>query len=165
MQQDIKQLIREKIKMQGVKMEIRPITLKQASDFINQYHRHHKATIGCKFAVGLYKGDTIIGCAVCGRPVSRYLDNGFTCEINRLCTDGTKNACSMLYGTCCRIAKEMGYRKIITYILQSEDGASLKASNFICEGAAGGTHWTGARDRGQEIPQELKTRWVRILRK
>ena len=45
MQQDIKQLIREKIKMQGVKMEIRPITLKQASDFINQYHRHHKATI------------------------------------------------------------------------------------------------------------------------
>ena len=72
----------------------------------------------------------------------------------------------MLYGACCRIAKEMGYRKIITYILQSEDGASLKASNFICEGgAAGGTHWTGARDRGQEIPQELKTRWVRILRK
>lgn len=58
----------------------------------------------------------------------------------------------------------MGYRKIITYILQSEDGASLKASNFVCEGPAGGKHWTGDRNRGQEIPQEMKTRWIRILK-
>lgn len=70
----------------------------------------------------------------------------------------------MLYGACCRVAKEMGYKKVITYILESENGASLKASNFICEGLAGGTHWTGKRDRGQDIPREKKTRWVRILR-
>ena len=146
-------------------MEIRPITFREACDFINRHHRHHKATVGCKFSLGLYKEETLVGCAVCGRPVSRHYDNGITCEINRLCTDGTYNACSMLYGACCRVAKEMGYTKIITYILESENGASLKASGFICEGKAGGTHWTGKRNRGQEIPREYKTRWVRVLRK
>jgi len=146
-------------------MEIRPITFREACDFINKHHRHHKATVGCKFSLGLYKEEKLVGCAVCGRPVSRHFDNGITCEINRLCTDGTYNACSMLYGACCRVAKEMGYTKIITYILESENGASLKASGFICEGKAGGTHWTGKRNRGQEIPSEFKTRWVRILRK
>ena len=143
--------------------EIKPITFRQASDFINLYHRHHNATVGHKFSVGLYEGEQIIGCAVCGRPVSRYLDDGLTCEINRLCTDGTYNACSMLYGACCRIAKDMGYRKIITYILQSEPGTSLKANGFLCDGEAGGTHWTGERNKGQEIPAEMKTRWYRLL--
>lgn len=144
-------------------MEIRPITFKTACDFINKYHRHHKATVGCKFCIGLYDNNKLIGCAVCGRPVSRYYDNGLTCEINRLCTDGTYNACSMLYGACCRVAREMGYKKIITYILDSENGASLKASNFICEGQAGGIHWTGKRNKGQDIPSEMKQRWVRRL--
>ena len=88
-------------------MEIRPITFRQASDYINQNHRHHKATVGCKYCIGLYDGENLIGCAVCGRPVSRYLDDGLTCEINRVCTDGTRNACSMLYGACCRVAKAM----------------------------------------------------------
>lgn len=145
-------------------MEIRPITFREASAFINANHRHHKATVGCKFCIALYDGEKLVGCAVCGRPVSRYYDNGLTCEINRLCTDGTYNACSMLYGACARVAKEMGYKKIITYILESENGASLKASNFICEGVAGGTKWTGKRDKGQDIPAELKTRWSKELR-
>ena len=144
-------------------MEIRPITFKQASEFVNTHHRHHKATVGHKFSIGLYDGEKLVGCAVVGRPVSRYLDDGLTCETNRLCTDGTQNACSMLYGACCRTAKGMGYKKIITYILESENGASLKASNFICEGVAGGTHWTGRRNKGQDIPHELKTRWVKNL--
>lgn len=144
-------------------MEIRPITLRQASEFINAYHRHHNATVGCKFSIGLFDDDKMVGCAVCGRPVSRHLDDGLTCEVNRLCTDGTKNACSMLYGAAARVAKEMGYHKIITYILASENGASLKASNFVCEGEAGGTHWTGKRNRGQDIPFEMKTRWVKLL--
>lgn len=144
-------------------MEIRPITFKEASAFINQHHRHHKATVGHKFSVGLYEGEKLIGCAVCGRPVSRHYDDGLTCEINRLCTDGTYNACSMLYGACCRVAKAMGYKKIITYILESECGASLKAANFECEGVAGGKKWTGVRDRGQDIPAEMKQRWAKKL--
>lgn len=146
-------------------MNIRPITFRLASDFINQHHRHHKATVGCKFCIGLFDGQNMVGCAVCGRPVSRELDNGLTCEINRLCTDGTKNACSMLYGACCRIAKEMGYERIITYILESENGASLKASNFICEGVAGAKKWRGKRvNPDQEVPHEMKTRWSRQLK-
>ena len=144
-------------------MEIKPITFRTACDFVARNHRHHKPTVGCKFCVGLYEGEKLIGCAICGRPVSRHLDDGLTCEINRVCTDGTYNACSMLYGACCRIAKEMGYKLIITYILESENGASLKASNFTCDGVAGGTHWTGKRNRGQESPNEMKTRWHRDL--
>ena len=105
----------------------------------------------------------MVGCAICGRPVSRMYDDGTVCEINRLCTNGCKNGCSMLYGACSRIAKNMGYESIITYILQSEPGTSLKASGFICEGTAGGTHWTGVRNKGQDIPHEMKTRWRKRL--
>lgn len=144
-------------------LDVRPITFRQACDFITEHHRHHRPTVGCKFSVGLFDGENMVGCAVCGRPVSRHLDDGLTCEINRLCTDGTRNACSILYGVCCRVAKAMGYKKIITYILQSENGASLKASNFSCDGEAGGVHWTGERNRGQDIPAEMKTRWSKEL--
>lgn len=145
-------------------MEIQPVTFKQACEFVKKHHRHHSPTVGCKFCIGLFEDGKMIGCAICGRPVSRYLDDGLTCEINRLCTDGTKNACSILYGTACRVAKEMGYHKIITYILASENGASLKASNFICEGESGGIHWTGKRNKGQNIPAEMKTRWSKKLK-
>ena len=144
---------------------IQNITLKEANAFVNDNHRHHKGTAGCKFAIGLYEKDKLIGVAICGRPVSRYLDNGKILEINRVCTKSSysHNACSRLYGACCRIAKEMGYEKVITYILASENGSSLKASNFICEGTAGGTHWTGSRDKGQDIPQEMKLRFSKQL--
>lgn len=143
--------------------EIRPINLKEANHFINKHHRHHAGTVGCKFVIGLFECNKMIGAAICGRPVSRYLDNGEICEINRLCTVGDFNACSQLYGACAKIAKAMGYKKIITYILKSENGASLRASNFTCEGEAGGTHWTGSRNRGQHIPSEMKTRWSKLL--
>ena len=96
--------------------EIRPITFREANDFVNNNHRHHNGTVGCKFSIGLYEAEKLIGVAICGRPVSRHLDNGEVCEINRLCTLGGDNACSMLYGACARIAKNMGYKKIITYI-------------------------------------------------
>lgn len=145
-------------------MEIIPLTLKAANEYVNKYHRHHNGTVGCKFSIGVTNDNgKLIGCAICGRPVSRFYDNGLTLEINRVCTDGTYNACSKLYGACCRIAKNMGYKKIITYTLQSENGASLRASNFICEGQAGGTHWTGKRNKGQKIPCEMKKRWVKRL--
>ena len=144
-------------------LQIRPITYRQACDFISQHHRHHGPPQGCKFCVGVFVNEAMVGCAVCGRPVSRTLDHGEICEVTRLCTDGTPNACSFLYGACCRIAKAMGYKRIITYTLLSESGASLKASNFVCEGIAGGMKWTGVRDRGQHIPAEMKQRWARQL--
>ena len=112
----------------------------------------------------VFKMELFGGVAICGRPVSRYLDDGLTLEINRLCTDGTRNACSILYGACARIAKNMGYKRVITYILKSENGASLKASNFICEGEAGGEIWTGKRSgRDNGVPKEKKTRWAKYF--
>ena len=145
-------------------LRIIPCTYRTACDYVNRYHRHHNAPVGCKFCIAVSDGETIHGVAICGRPVSRYLDNGFTCEILRVCTDGTYNACSMLYGACCRIAKAMGYTKVITYTLISESGTSLKASGFINEGKAGGMNWTGNRNKKQNIPHEFKNRWVKYLR-
>lgn len=142
-------------------MTIVPITLKIANGYVTAYHRHHKACRGCKFCLGLQDNDgNLIGVAICGRPVSRYYDDGQTLEINRLCTNGEYNACSKLYGACVRVAKAMGYSRIITYTLQSEGGASLYASNFINDGTAGGEMWTGCRMRDNGVPQELKTRWI-----
>lgn len=141
-----------------------PISLREANEFVNKNHRHHKSVAGCKFCVALADDNSeIVGVAICGRPVSRYYDDGTTLEINRLCTNGYSNACSRLYGACIRIAKEMGYKKVITYTLESESGASLKASNFSCEGIAGGKIWTGARKRDNGVPPELKKRWVKYL--
>ena len=148
---------------------IAPITLKAANAFVTTNHRHHDSVTGCKFAIGLYKTvdgeDILIGTAICGRPVSRYLDDGLTLEINRLCVTEDGNCCSMLYGTCSRIAKEMGYKKAITYILESEPGISLKASNFILDKeSCGGENWTGKRKReNNTVPEEMKQRWVKIL--
>ena len=148
---------------------IAPITLKEANIFVKAHHRHHDSVTGCKFAIGLYKTikgqDTLIGTAICGRPVSRLLDDGYTLEINRLCVTEDGNCCSMLYGACSRIAKEMGYRKIITYILESEPGTTLKASNFTLEDdCCGGKNWTGSRKRNRNTaPEEMKQRWGRVL--
>jgi hypothetical protein len=147
-------------------MKIMPCTLKEANEYVARYHRHHKPSVGHKFSIKCVTEEGTVGVAICGRPVSRHLDNGEILEINRLCTDGTRNACSMLYGACSRIAKDMGYSKIITYILASENGASLKASNFVCEGIAGGEMWTGKRSgRDNGVPKEKKTRWVKVLRR
>lgn len=147
------------------KLRIIPCTFRYASDFVNRFHRHHNAPVGCKFCIAVSESEEIHGVAICGRPVSRHLDNGFTCEILRVCTDGTYNACSMLYGACCRIAKNMGYTDIITYTLASENGTSLKASGFINEGIAGGFAWTGERNKQQKIPHELKNRWSKKLQR
>lgn len=145
-------------------MEIIPITLKIANDFVKKNHRHHDSTVGCKFAIGLKENDQLVGVAICGRPVSRFLDDGLTLEINRLCVlDGYYNACSMLYGASVRIAKHMGYKRVITYILESENGASLRASNFIDEGIAGGKTWTGVRKKDNGVPKEMKRRYAKYL--
>ena len=87
-------------------MVIIPITLREANEFIVRRHRHLGKAAGCKFALGLAdEKRELIGVAVCGRPVSRYYDNGETLEICRVCTDGIHNACSMLYGACVRVGK------------------------------------------------------------
>lgn len=141
-------------------LEIKPIHIKSACEYVKQYHRHNIPPVGGKFAVSCCEGDRLCGVAICGRPTARKLDDGETLEIYRNCTDGTHNACSKLYGACVRIARDMGYKKVITYTLESENGASLKASNFTYAGMAGGLEWTGKRRRDYYIaPREMKKRW------
>ena len=84
----------------------------------------------------------IVGVVQLARPVSRMLDNGKTIEVVRLCTDGTPNVCSFLYSRAARMAQEMGYSKIITYILDSESGVSLKASGWHKEADTHGHNWS-----------------------
>lgn len=147
-------------------LTLKPIHLASAQAFVKKYHRHNIPPVGGKFAVSCYDDDRLCGVAICGRPVARRLDDGETLEIYRNCTDGTRNACSKLYGACQRIARDMGYKKIITYTLVSENGASLKAANFKNCGRAGGTQWTGSRKRSYYIsPQEMKTRWLYMIDK
>lgn len=140
-------------------MTVVPLTLKCANDFVIQNHRHHGKVQGCKFCIGAVdeKGK-LRGVAIAGRPVSRYLDNGTTAEITRLCTDGFKNACSFLYAACARIAKEMGYTKIMTYILITENGASLKAAGWFEQGVCGGGNWNVKSRPRNNSPNTCKKR-------
>lgn len=163
--------------MSVLSLSIVPITLKQANNFVEELHRHHSKVQGHKFSIGAMDNGKLVGVCTVGRPVSRYLDDGNTLEVTRLCTDGTHNACSIMYSRAARIAKDMGYSKIITYILQSESGISLKASGWQCEGEAGGGNWNvPSRPREliptqisifpqkEKYPTEKKVRWSKNLK-
>ncbi|MFD7922482.1 XF1762 family protein [Streptomyces sp. NPDC059740] len=107
------------------------ISFRDACAFISEWHRHHKPPRGYKACVGVATHDgALVGVAIIGRPVARHLDNGHTLEVTRVATDGTRNACSMLYAACWEIAKGMGYSRLITYTQQGEGGASLRAAGW-----------------------------------
>lgn len=141
-------------------LNLTTVTLADANAFVALKHRHHKPVRGHKFSIGCMAGGVLVGVAIVGRPVSRHLDNGLTLEVTRLCTDGTKNACSFLYGAAWRAAKALGYERIITYTLATENGASLKGAGWNCEGMAGGLRWTGARKPPSDLyPAQMKLRY------
>ena len=138
--------------MPGNHLEIRPISLKDANNYVEINHRHHRKATGHKFSIGVWSNDNLHGVAIVGRPLNRFLDDGETLEVLRLCTDGTYNACSILYARCAKIAKDMGYKKIITYILEEEDGTSVKASGWTLDAdSVGGGDWTNCKRREDEV--------------
>lgn len=144
-------------------MRIVPLHLREANEFVKAVHRHHGPVVGYKFALGV-KDDTLRGCVICGRPVARKSDDGVTLEVLRLATDGTPNACSMLYSACARTAREMGYQRILTFILETEPGTSLKASGWIRDGETPGRSWNvPSRPRQDKHPICPKVRWIRRL--
>jgi len=135
-------------------MRLRMVTLKEAQIFTEQNHRHLKSPFIHKFSVGLEDNEkNLIGVAMVEMPKARNSNDGETLEITRLTTLGSKNACSMLYSACIRAARALGARRIITYTLETEHGASLRASGFREEGLAGGGEWnTEKRQYGNKIP-------------
>lgn len=141
-------------------LRVVPCSIRQASGFVAQHHRHHKPPRGALFALACMDDDRLCGVAIVGRPVARGLQDGLTCEVTRLCTDGTRNACSILYGRARRAAGALGYRKVVTYTLPDEGGASLRAAGWDCAGAAGGGSWNcPSRPRTDQAPTQEKLRW------
>src|SRR3990167_7687275 len=136
------------------------MTLAEANAFVHKHHRHHKPIPGMKFSIGVSDGEKVVGVALVGRPVSRMLDKGWTLEVNRTCTDGTKNANSMLYGAAWRVTKALGYKRLITYSLPDESGTSLKAAGWKCLGERGGGSWNvPSRPRVDTHPLQTKLLW------
>jgi len=137
-----------------------PCTLTAAFAYVREHHRHHRPPQGGLFAVAAGRDGSVHGVAIAGRPVARMLDDGATIEITRVATDGTRNACSVLYGAIWRAARALGYRRAITYTLPAEGGASLRASGWTCLGEAGGGSWSrSSRPREDDHPTEVKLRW------
>ncbi len=124
------------------KLRAVPIDLEGANEFVLRHHRHHGKVVGHKFSIGAAVGETLCGVAIIGRPVSRHRDDGQTLEVTRLCTDGTKNACSFLYGAAARAAFALGYSRIGTYIRKDEPGASLNAAGWRLIGETPGRSWS-----------------------
>lgn len=143
--------------MSSPKLAAVPLELAEANAFIVAHHRHHGEVVGHKFSIGAALDNKIVGVVIVGRPVARMRDDGLTLEVTRLCSDGTKNACSFLYGAAARAAFAMGYKRIGTYILASENGASVKAAGWRLVGNAGGGSWSReGRPRVDKAPTQGK---------
>ena len=134
-------------------LTVRHMELADANAYVTEYHRHHKAVRGHRFSLACYEDGRLCGVAIVGRPRSRWINQRTTVEVLRLCTDGTQHACSKLYGACRRAAKALGYDRLITYILEDEDGKSLLASGFsYCYTNKGGSWNQPGRPRTDKAP-------------
>ena len=141
-------------------LQLQPIAYADACAFITAHHRHHLPPQGWKFGIGLNDGVQLVGVVTVGRPVARHLDNGWTLEVTRCCTDGTEHACSKLYAAAWRATRALGYRRLITYTLASESGASLRGAGWQVLYQTPGGEW-GRLSRPREItaPTVAKTLW------
>ncbi len=146
-------------------LRMRPITLKEANGYVDRVHRHHKPVVGHKLSIAVARDDEVVGVAILGRPVARAIDHASVIEVTRLASDGTPNVPSMLYSAAARIAQEMGYLKIQTYILKSEPGTTLRAAGWAKEADVAGRDWNTPSRGGRRTdqPMEDKERWARVL--
>lgn len=154
----------------NMKLQIKPIRLKEAKDFISKHHRHNKPPLSWRFGASIWNWETLVGVVMVGRPVARLLDHKSIVEVNRLCIDPSldkelsAHACSMLYSWSAKQAKKRGFKKIITYILETEKGTGLKASGWINDGMTKGGSWNRrSRPRLDSAPTVKKVRFIKIL--
>jgi hypothetical protein len=142
-------------------LTLSPITLREANAFVASVHRHHGPVRGCICCLAVSdEHGAVRGVAIVGRPVARRLQDSWTAEVNRVATDGARNACSMLYSAAWRAVKALGYKRLVTYTLPEEGGASLRAAGWRCIGEAGGGNWNKkSRPRVDSEHQQMKLRW------
>lgn len=141
-------------------LHLQPISWQDACTFVQVTHRHHQKPQGWKFGIAAVQEGRIVGVVMVGRPVARAYDDGFTLEVTRLATDGTKNACSFLYSAAWRAVRAMGYRRLVTYTLPQEGGASLRATGWRVVHQTRGDTWDRpSRPRTDKHPTGPKTLW------
>jgi hypothetical protein len=136
------------------------ISLDEANAFVNEHHRHHPPVVGHLFSIGAFLGERIVGVVIVGRPVSRHRDDGVTAEVTRLCTDGTKNACSYLYGRATKAAFALGFTRVGTYTLPDEGGASLRAAGWKLIGNRGGGEWSAPSRPRKSMKSPTGIKWL-----
>ena len=152
------------------KVTVVPLTIPAANEFVALLHRHHAPIPGGFgwWACGAVCDGRIVGVAIAGRPTNRNNDDRQTVEVLRVATDGTFNAPSALMGACARAAEAIGARRIITYTLTSESGASLRGAGWACEGETGPSFWGNANTRAPAVKRDHfdtpKCRWVKTFR-
>lgn len=144
-----------------VRLRHQRVEFAAAAAFVSEHHRHHTPPVGHLFSIGAYRGDELVGVVIVGRPVARRRDDGLTAEVTRLCVrDGEPNACSFLYGKAARAALAMGFRRIGTYTLAREGGASLRAAGWALIGETPGKSWSvPSRPRNDKHPLEPRQLW------
>lgn len=142
-----------------------PVTFAEAAEFVRNFHRHNKPPVGHVFSLAASDGERMVGVAICGRPVARLLQDGHTLEVLRVCVtdDAPKGACSFLYSRAWKAASALGWRKLITYTLQSESGSSLRGAGWRVVNqspGAKGVAWQNRPGREwQEVVGQAKFRW------
>ena len=145
----------------AVQLRVVPCSNERAKEYVDVFHRHHGASVQARFSAAVVDDmGAVRGVVMVGRPVARVLDDGWTLEVNRVATDGCPNACSLLYGVARRMAKELGYAKLITYIRQDEPGTSLRASGWTYEGPIRARSWDMPGRRRQDKTEIVERgRW------
>ncbi len=151
-------------------MKIVPLILREANDFVEQWHRHSARTSndGGKFAIGLEHDGQLVGVAIVGRPIARLLHEEGAAELLRLCTSpaAPKGAGSKLYARARRIWQLMGGTKFHTYTWADESGASMRGAGLKTPAAVvEGEQWDReARPRKRRaVYDERKVRWTEAL--
>ncbi len=138
-----------------------PLGLEEANELVRRWHRHHQPVPGAKFCIGAAAGGAVVGAVVVGRPVARAFDDGWTLEVTRLVTDGTPNACSLLYGAARRAVFALGYRRLITYTRTDEGGASLRGAGWRVIATRRRRSWEAdSRARPRVETSEPAERWL-----
>lgn len=147
-------------------LKVVPITLRQANELVSKWHRHHKPSVGHRWSIGVSNGTQLVGAAIVGRPVARMTPQYSVAEVARLVTDGTPNACSILYAASARAAKAMGFDSIQTFILDNEPGTSLRAAGWTEEDhrrKTGLGDWGTRERRRSDQPKCRKRRFFKLL--
>lgn len=124
------------------KLNLQPVTYREACAFIGEHHSHHLPPQGWLFGIAVNDGETVVGVVTVGRPVARLNQDGYTAEVTRCCTNRTPHAASMLYAAAWRATRAMGYRRLVTYTLASETGTSLVAAGYRVVGSTRGGSWS-----------------------